>query len=862
MRKPKIRRSAIRTLALSASALASCWAMPVLAQDTAAEDAASTGDIIVTARRTEEKLQDVPISITVFNQEQLTSRNITNATELAAYTPSLSLNSRYGPEKSSFAIRGFSQDLNTLPTVGVYFAEVVAPRLASNITSGNGAGPGDLFDLQNVQVLKGPQGTLFGRNTTGGAILLVPQKPTDKFEGYVEGSVGNYDMWRAQAVVNVPVSETLKVRVGIDRSKRGGYITNRSGIGPDKFGDSNYFAARVSILADLSPDLENYTIFKYNKSDINHIVPKLVYCDPGSILSALVKANCAAQLQREAAFGFYDVENAAPNPFVRSRNWQAINTTTWKTSDTLTIKNILSYAQSRESYSFSLAGDLSYSASGQALTAILPNPGPTKPQGNQWTLSEELQFQGRTGDGRLNWQAGGYLEISKPVGGPLGQQQWTIAGATPMACTDLYAYKCSQFGAVITAENTYEFSNYGLYAQATYEISDQFSVTGGFRYNWDWEMANAHNALVVTTPNGPFSVSCRRQTTPPGATLAITTDATCRHNVFGPNNPNPLKSSKPTWLIDIDYKPIPDILVYAKYARGYRAGGINEANVNNETWKPETVDTYELGVKSAWRGESVRGTFNITGFWNEFKNQQSSVFLPSCNQFGGVTPPCGATGINGIQNIGRSRMKGVEIDASLAFGDAFKIDMGYAYLDARVRALTAPSFCDPTIYQCSQATFVSKVGDVLPFAPKNRLTVTASYKLPLPESIGRLSASATFTHTDSQFHINGSAAAFAAGRIPFDAGIVPATDLLNLNLDWKAVGGSPVDASLFATNVTGKKYWVAAGSGINQIGGEVDNSRCSAHVRGAAEVPLRRLNWGCGQPEGGGSDSAALGLCA
>src|SRR5206468_2579025 len=143
-------------------------------------------------------------------------------------------------DKSSFAIRGFSQDLNTLPTVGVYFADVVAPRLTSNITSGNGAGVGAMFDLQNVQVLKGPQGTLFGRNTTGGAILLVPQRPTDKFEGYVEGTVGNFDQKRIQAVVNIPVTENVRVRAGIDRNKRDGFVNNRSGIGPDNFSDVDY----------------------------------------------------------------------------------------------------------------------------------------------------------------------------------------------------------------------------------------------------------------------------------------------------------------------------------------------------------------------------------------------------------------------------------------------------------------------------------------------------------------------------------------------------------------------------------------------------------------------------------------------
>src|SRR3546814_13370227 len=111
-----------------------------------------------------------------------------------------------------FAIRGFTQDLRTTASVATYFAEVVAPRGQSLQNSGDGAGPGSLFDLENVQVLKGPQGTLFGRNTTGGAVLIVPKKPPDYFEGYIEGSGGNFDARRLHAVVNVPVTDTFKLR--------------------------------------------------------------------------------------------------------------------------------------------------------------------------------------------------------------------------------------------------------------------------------------------------------------------------------------------------------------------------------------------------------------------------------------------------------------------------------------------------------------------------------------------------------------------------------------------------------------------------------------------------------------------------
>jgi iron complex outermembrane receptor protein len=137
------------------AALAPAFVAPVIAAEAAATGGDELTEIIVTARRTEENVQDVPISITVFNQEQLSNRNVVLAQDLATYVPSLSVNTNFGTENSSFALRGFVQDTGTAPSVGVFFADVIAPRAASNgIPGGDGAGPGSFFDLENVQILK------------------------------------------------------------------------------------------------------------------------------------------------------------------------------------------------------------------------------------------------------------------------------------------------------------------------------------------------------------------------------------------------------------------------------------------------------------------------------------------------------------------------------------------------------------------------------------------------------------------------------------------------------------------------------------------------------------------------------------
>jgi iron complex outermembrane receptor protein len=274
------------------------------------------------------------------------------------------------------------------------------------------------------------------------------------------------------------------------------------------------------------------------------------------------------------------------------------------------------------------------------------------------------------------------------------------------------------------------------------------------------------------------------------------------------------KSSKPTWLIDVDYKPFSDVLIYAKYARGYRAGGVNEANVGLETWQPEKVDDYEVGFKSSFHG-ALSGTFNVDGFWNEFSNQQSQVNINACTL--ATNPNChvGNVGISGIQNIGHSRMRGVEADGSLSFGD-LRLDGGYAFLDAKVISAEIP-FCDPTQYNCAGAGFLMP-GSRLTFSPKNRVTVTGTYTLPLDAKVGKVLVSATFTHTDSQYSTHGDDIYVA--QIPYNAEILPATNLVNLNVAWNGVAGSPVDVSFFATNLTNKHYWVSVTNATGSLGGE------------------------------------------
>jgi outer membrane receptor protein involved in Fe transport len=200
----------------------------VWSQAVSSEDNDVGSDIIGTARCIDERLQDVPISIAVSNQQQLDNRNLTTTADLAQFTASLAANVRWGVEKATFSIRGFNQDAYTAPTVGVYFAEVAGVCAQGGTESGRDVGADAFMDLQNAQVLKGPQGSLFGRNSTGGAILLVPCKPSDELSGYVERSVGNYHLSRVQGALNVPLADTFNAQLAGDHYERDRYLRNAS----------------------------------------------------------------------------------------------------------------------------------------------------------------------------------------------------------------------------------------------------------------------------------------------------------------------------------------------------------------------------------------------------------------------------------------------------------------------------------------------------------------------------------------------------------------------------------------------------------------------------------------------------------
>ncbi|MGE3690856.1 MAG: TonB-dependent receptor [Novosphingobium sp.] len=802
---------------LAATVLSMSYALPAYAQGTGSEDAESNGDIIVTAQRTEQRLQDVPISITVFSQEKLDNNNILSAKDIATYTPGVYAQTRFGNDTTTYTIRGFAQEQRTTATVGTYFAEVVAPRGNGVSQGGDGASPGALFDLQNVQVLKGPQGTLFGRNTTGGAVLLVPVKPKDSFEGYIEGTAGALNRWRIQGVLNVPLSDTLRVRLGIDRHKRDGYIKN-IGIKPlhdDDFGSIDILALRGSVVWDITPDIENYLIATYSKSQSSGATP-LIKCITRTITATGLTSACndttspglanknftglaSAQVAREQATGDFWTGTGS-NPFGEAffEELRIINRTEFKISDSISLINLFGYSEIKGNNAvdaFGLNSPLVATPTVQndyfSFVPINANPdfGLTA---NQRAVVEELRLTG-TSD-RFNWQAGFYFEKSSP-------KDFTgTMSPTAQRCTNINLFQCNSTAggtssATISANKVWNES-IAVFAQGTYELSDKFSVTAGLRWTQDKTRAEYINGRVFFNPannwaNNTFGCGFVGFTNPAtGQPIPIEGSQTFPNTRENRTSRCLLtastKTSAPTWTINLEYKPTSDVLAYAKWSRGYRQGSVvPPAPPLLEAYDKESVDLFEIGAKTSWRG-SVPGRFNIAAYYNDFRGQQIQA---------GINNAALTIQTTAIINAKSSETYGIEADLQIEPADWVKLEAAYSYNHTRLKDIAFPD-----LSSLGLIVRPLQLNSPIPLSVPHAFNGTVTFTLPVPESVGKISLSGTIVHMSSF-----RAVADAPGAV--NTGILPKRTFGNININWKDVGGMPIDAAFYITNVTNEKMF-------------------------------------------------------
>ncbi len=540
-----------------------------------ADQPALSGDVVVTARRRAESLQRVPVSIQAFGQEQLEVRGIRTESDLQIATPGLTARASVNDNMLNFSIRGQATELfsGISPAVLAYVNEV---QISGNTST-------SFFDLQSVQVLKGPQGTLFGRNTTGGAILYQTQKPTNAFEGYLLARAGNFGSYGMQGAINIPlVDNAVLLRVAGDYDKANGYIHNS--LFDNYTGARDARALRVSLTVKPTGGLSNEFVWahgRYGGTNAANVLWSVNPCGstnngftlvsfndcrfrPGNpTFNAFIAANpglfpggLTAALNVSRSLGKFESFSGIRDPFHRAASDVFTNTLAYDVIPGLTIKNITGYARTNSTELFD--NDAS------PYVIFSSEPDGQRRRGTQF--SNEFQLSGTVADGRLNYIAGlFYSKQSNFTNVPI-----LVPGPTLAPVLVPFTFNDSD-------------QSKAVFGQVSYKLTDKLTVTAGGRYTWE----------------------LLKKTDEPG-TLWFT--------LFGGPNPQRVTFSKPSWTFGLDYQATPELMVYAATRGSWRTGGFNPftppitapPSQGGNLFAPETTYDIELGAKFAGHADPAQ----------------------------------------------------------------------------------------------------------------------------------------------------------------------------------------------------------------------------------------------------------------
>ena len=801
-RNPSIKKFLLFSAA--AVSIAATATAPAFAQSTGAEPgAAGVEDIVVTARRKEERNQDVPVAITAFGSERLQEMNVVNTQSLQSSVPSLVVgaNGQGSRETESPTIRGQGATYQASPGVAVYMAEVPLPGALSLSMQG---GPGNYLDLQNVQVLKGPQGTLFGRNTTGGAILLSPQKPTERMEGYIQLQGGSYNDRELQAVVNIPVIEDkLLVRFAGEIVDRDGY-TKDVKWNKDR-DDKHYWTGRLGVTWRPTDKIENY-LMAYNTWSRNNgpgLVGQGFNLDVfGGPYFQCATASCSeyqSLVDAQRARGPRKI-GLSVDEFSKIETWGVTDTLDFQLTDNLALRNIASYAELKNYFSSDSDGFDSPSYDDNPFTAR------SIPRDNFKQYSEELQLRGKAFDSKLDYVIGGFYFKNEPN----GLQQ---AGSLTL-CPLSFRSFCEDPGPTPDgASNTFNGQliygvtqeSYAAYAQGTYDLGGVSDVLDGLRltlgYRYTWDKVDGFATPFIATPYPSASVLVpdgNNFTCFASGTRALTRDQ-CTFT-------SSQEESKPTWTAGLDYKLRPDLLLYGKVSRGYKAGGFNSSAVRAETrtFGPEFVTAYELGFKSDFTIAGMPARLNADIFRTDYdKIQRAS---------GDTNIATGAAGAQ-IISVAAARIDGVEVEAVVKPIPPLEFGLSYSHLDAKYTKYDFPLPLGVVqVEDCDGNAFFGTGGVAnlkclpLQYLSPNNLNVYGRYNF-----TDNLSVFVNYSWSDDQH----TEALQLEKTQPGER--LESYGLFNASFDWKSVNGSNVDFSIFGTNLTDEVYRIS-NSNVYQLG--------------------------------------------
>ncbi|MBU6266505.1 MAG: TonB-dependent receptor [Sphingomonadales bacterium] len=605
--------AAVRLAALAATCLA---ATPALAQQAKA-DAADTADnggidvITVTARKRVEDVQSVPLAVSAISGKALETRFVPDIRAVAKYIPNVQLGQvQYSGATLSASIRGIS-----FADIERSFEPAVATSIDGVFLASNTGALVDMFDVESVEVLRGPQGTLFGRNTVGGIINIKRARPTGEWGAKLSATVGSYDRHDFKAILNAPlIKDVLAAKLAIF-SNNGNSFTYDAATGRPEQGIKR-LDVQGSLLFTPSPNFEALVTYEHMKDRSHYPNPvNMSYksSDPTNPLNELacVVGLCFSNHQAAYEASGYRASFGGV-PFSAPLDGDNVTANLKYKADKFTISSVTGYMKNKDSLDIDNMGD--------AIAPGTPFFHPVRHlHGNQF--SQELRVD-TSFDGLFNIVAGLYYFQSTYA---LDVQNVYIADATQNPANLVDTFNAGQ-----TAKS------YAAFAETYWKVTPNTRITLGGRYTHETKDFHVDKPAPYTVP----AFHCPD----PNSTYAPCRNPHLAFNRFTPR-------------VSIDQNLAKDIMVYASWSRGFRSGGWNgrpgSLPQTIGPYQPETVDNYELGLRTKFADN--KALFNLTVFQTDYKNKQEDQIR--------TNPLNPASTITFVENAGKARFRGVEVEA-------------------------------------------------------------------------------------------------------------------------------------------------------------------------------------------------------
>lgn len=584
-------------------------------------------EIVVTATKRGTNLQDTPISISAYGSDYLARNNVRDFAQIANSIPNLR-----APDGlngiSNVSIRGISS-----PSRGGAGVEQPVGTYLDQVFAGNSVLGSQIFDIQQIEVVRGPQGTLFGRNTAAGAISFTSVRPASDLEGYVDAEIGNYALHSMKGAVSIPVFEDkLAIRVAGSHLERDGYIRRLSG---GTLGIQNSDAVRVSIVARPTDNLKITVIGGYADEISSQALALFISGPPSFTLGN----NGRTRVGDVNDFGLSQTKGTTLTGIVE---YQAGRYTMSSITGYRELKSVSIFDEDQTKQ------DIFTSRTGQV-------GGPDRSE----QFSQELRLNSPTG-GLFDFTTGLYYYSLKERGSTIGSYG-TVLTALLVDAGELPPI-FARFQTSEKRRSTIE--SYAWYGQGNIHLSDKLTVLAGLRLNRETKTFGADasgikafaatGAVIVDEPNAPL--------------------------VF-------LKKFKDTVLTPmggLQYKITPDIMAYATYSQGYKSGGFNaDAPLNpaiSAFFGAENAKNYEVGIRSKFFDRRL--TLNATAFWIDYSNLQTQQFVGLQTE---------------VVNAGKARSQGFEVQAATTPLPGWTIDAGLGYTNARYSSFVIRDVANSTV---------------------------------------------------------------------------------------------------------------------------------------------------------------------